>query len=372
MLHNTEIPITKTASVLITLLALLVATPLASQPSIQGTIDNSGQFTAEITVAIPEVFELANIAIAMTLFGQLHPYYVEKDTPYYDEVMQYFAAHKMHPFIKAIQQYYGDVDRFNFFKMRAVASTMDGNTVVCDKSLIYLESEDDEAQLDEVLSLAGQFASDTGFRSFYEDHLPYYREHLNRFRMATPARDCWRWLERHFPNRYARHRIFISPLTGWSHFSVGRGDRIDTYIFGPAEAVSNKVEEGMQTMVFFTEIDHHYVDPVSRIHEQTIDRVFSNVQQWNQQGGYRTPFLAFSEYMTWAVFCLYAHDRYSPEEFAEISQGTVEFMTENRHFSRFGEFNDQLVKLYRNRAEGETIPDLYPRILSWAADEQPR
>ena len=121
-------------------------------------------------------------------------------------------------------------------------------------------------------------------------------------------------------------------------------------------------------MVLFTELDHKYVDTASQEYMDEISDVFSDIAPWNRQAGYRTPWLTFSEYMTWAVFCLYANDRHSPADFTEIKRVTEEFMTENRGFLRFGEFNDQLLALYLAREQGETVSDLYEEILAWARD----
>jgi hypothetical protein len=335
-------------------------------------IDYSRQYDRKIAVETPEVYELVNVAIAITEFGKSHPYYIASGTEYHAEVLEHFEAHGTHPFILAIQEHYGDVDGFNLLKQTAVASHFVGDRIACDTDLILLESEAAEVRLELVLSLATEFAKDTGFRSFYRDHLPFYQQRCELFKMGIPAVDGWRWLEKQFPQRYPKYRIYLSPLTGWSHFSVGKKNGVDTYIFGPEKSVQSKVEEGSYTMVLFTEIDHHYVDPVSRGHTEAIDDAFSDLGEWNTQGGYRSPFLTFSEYMTWSVFCLFASERYDEEDFAEINRGTVEFMAANRKFVKFGEFNEQLLSLYRNRKKGEKIPDLVPRILEWARNSKPR
>ena len=36
-----------------------------------------------------------------------------------------------------------------------------------------------------------------------------------------------------------------------------------------------------------------------------------------------------------------------------------------RRFPRFAAFNAFLIKIYRDRKDGETIADLYPRIIAW-------
>jgi hypothetical protein len=349
---------------------------VTSSASAQGNeepliVDNRWQYAEDLQVLIPEVFELANIAIALTDFGHSHPYYVNTDTPYYTDVLEHFSPYRDHPFVDAVQRLADDggVDGFNFLKHRASASRFDGDEIVSDKERLYLPTREDERRLEEELLLAASFARETSFRSFYEAHRPFYRERVAMFKAAIPARDAWNWLEEQFPqSSQERIRIYLSPLTGWSHFAVGKPDYTDIYIFGPPEFVASKADEGTYTMVLFTELDHRYVNAVSREFAEDISEAFADVRLWNGQMGYRTPQLTFNEYMTWAVFCLYASDSYAAEDMAEIVRNTTEFMTTNRRFPRFAEFNDHLLTLYRNREAGVTVPDLYPLILEWARD----
>ena len=48
-----------------------------------------------------------------------------------------------------------------------------------------------------------------------------------------------------------------------------------------------------------------------------------------------------------------------------INQQPVGDAWQSAEFVRFREFNDKLLQLYSERAEEETLVDLYPRILDW-------
>ena len=43
---------------------------------------------------------------------------------------------------------------------------------------------------------------------------------------------------------------------------------------------------------------------------------------------------------------------------------------ERRGFTYFAPFNRFLVDLYANRRPGETVADLYPRIIAWFAENE--
>jgi hypothetical protein len=76
--------------------------------------------------------------------------------------------------------------------------------------------------------------------------------------------------------------------------------------------------------------------------------------------------MTFNEYLTWALFILYAHDNYDEKTFEAINNRVVGKMVHGRKFVRFREFVDQLLKIYCQKAPSQSIPDLYPTILDWA------
>jgi hypothetical protein len=75
--------------------------------------------------------------------------------------------------------------------------------------------------------------------------------------------------------------------------------------------------------------------------------------------------MSFDEYMNWALVSLryidYAPLTEQPKLIAQIE----DIMLNYRGFRRFPEFNQFLVKTYKNRRKGETVADLYPAIVGW-------
>lgn len=142
------------------------------------------------------------------------------------------------------------------------------------------------------------------------------------------------------------------------------------FIAGPdvlGDEYSGKVEEGLLSLIVFTEIDHNYEYPITEIYRDQINKAFSDTRKWSKGGeGYVTPDAIFSEYISWGVFSLYIHDTYGKEDFEAINKEVVSFMVDGRPFIRFKEFTSKLLQFYLNRKEKETIPDLYSRILIWA------
>jgi hypothetical protein len=119
--------------------------------------------------------------------------------------------------------------------------------------------------------------------------------------------------------------------------------------------------------IVFTEIDHNYVNPVTDRFVRRVNKVFAELDAWNRQDSYRSPYRTFNEYMTWAVFMLYCHDTLDDRGLLQkVNDRVVNTMVDSRKFVRFREFSEKLLELYEEREETQTLVGLYPRILDWA------
>jgi hypothetical protein len=142
------------------------------------------------------------------------------------------------------------------------------------------------------------------------------------------------------------------------------------FISGPIESqqLDQKIKEVLMSRVVFTEIDHNYVNPISDQFKKEIDEIFNDRSKWTAgkySNSYPSPYSVFNEYMTWAVFTLYALDTFDENDFKIINDRTESQMTDRRGFSRYKEFNQKMIELYKNKNEGEKFVDLYPKILEW-------
>lgn len=338
-------------------------------PRASYTADYIERNKGKVLVEIPEVFELANIAIAITDFGLTDPWRVHKQGDYYQRVLKHFKAFKDHPLI-------GEPDlNYNFtfqFRDNSACYVFEEDKIVHAGLYFNMRRPD---LFKKHLALVEDFARVSNFRKFYRDNLPYYQEQTRLYRQKVPIHQMWAWLEERFPARHDCYKVVFSPLIGASHETCSFEDNgfSETIMFisGPGESkdTSNKIEEGFLSRVVFTEIDHNYVNRVTKQYLHRVNKAFADLDAWNKQSGYRAPEYTFNEYMTWAVFVLYAHDNYEKQD-AEVivKKSTVETMVHHRKFVRFKEFADRLLELYRNRAQDQSIPDLYPAILAWAED----
>jgi hypothetical protein len=143
------------------------------------------------------------------------------------------------------------------------------------------------------------------------------------------------------------------------------------FVSGPGEAdeVRDAIEVALLAKTVFTEIDHNYVNPTTAKFATRVSQVFADLGKWSHPenaDSYPRAEFVFNEYMTWAVFLLYARDHYDGKTFEAVQQRVVNQMVQGRKFGRFREFTEELLRIYRERAPGQTIPALYPAILAWA------
>jgi hypothetical protein len=324
----------------------------------------------KVLVEIPEVFELANIAIAISDEGLNNPNRVNKSGAYYKRVLEHFKPFKDHPLIKTPDLNYN----FTYmFRDNSICYVFEGDRIVHGGLYSNMRRPD---LFKKQLKLVEDFARASNFRKFYRDNLPYYQEQIQLYRDKVPIRQMWRWLEERFPARHDCYKVVFSPLIGASHetcsFQSNGFSETIMFISGPGESkdTSDKIEQGSLSRVVFTEIDHNYVNRVTEVYADRINEVFSSLDEWNKQDGYRTAEMTFNEYMTWAVFVLYVYDNYERPDFEVIvKKSAADTMVYSRKFVRFEEFADALLELYRNRAQSQSIPDLYPAILDWAEAE---
>ncbi len=335
----------------------------------RASADYSDAYIAEnagkVLVEIPEAFELANVAIAISETGLKDPYKVNKSGEYYRRVLEHFLPFKNHPLLAQPTLHY---NHGYPFRDNSICYAFEGDKLVSAGPYRRIRDPD---LFQQQLALLEDFARVSGFRQFYRENLPFYRQQIELYREKVPIRRMWTWLEERFPARHDCYKVVFSPLLGGSHETCGftRKGFSETIMFvsGPGESPDwNSVGEGLLARVVFTEIDHNYVNSITSRHTEQVNAAFADLGRWNRNAGYASPEMTFNEYMTWGVFILYAHDTYEMKDFEAIKEHVIRQMVGSRQFIRFREFTEELLRLYRDRTAGQSIPDLYPAVLSWA------
>jgi hypothetical protein len=171
--------------------------------------------------------------------------------------------------------------------------------------------------------------------------------------------------------------VVLSPLVFASHSThrvdTGAGSEAVMFVSGPdvttGPETSAAVQKAIVQRLVFTEIDHHFVNPVTDQYRSQVSSALGTRSEWttDESSFYQSPVAVFNEYMTWAVFLLYIEGRVGAQDFADMVRFTTTTMESSRRFQRFGLFAQELLRLYHNRPAGSRILTLYPAILQWAA-----
>lgn len=343
----------------------------------------------DIQVDIPEVYEAMQIALSLTDTYQSDPNLINKDTPYYEEMMRHFSEHKSHPLIAKLDK-----------KLQKAGAYNEVNTLIRFQALNYSLKDgkmanENRYNIPFVYNLApyplflynsnrqliNSFLKVSDFEGFYSRHKNYYDSLIAQNLGLNDYTGMMRWLEGEFPTiRNEAFLIVFSPLTGGLHnlkeFSSKSGDKKQSIMFVNAPDYDKGVWKGRPLVeksayasrIVFTEIAHSYVNPTTTQYKEQIEASMQELRDWKTEkvtGGYNSYSLTFNEYMTWAVYTLYAHDTYPPDVFERVIESQVKFMVNNRGFIRFKEFNIALLNLYLKKKEGQKVADLYPEIINW-------
>ena len=351
-------------------LAACASSPTAPIADLPGDNDN-----ARVRVIIPEAWELANIILAETDYGQRNATMIWKQGEYYHRVRAHFDGLRSSDAMKDMQL--GDDDpvrRMYEFRENSVGWGFIDGQLVRGRRYGSLWQPDRFRQLSAEVQ---DFADASKYLDFYAANQSYYATLIGRYHDAARPDTMIDWLEREFGRHYDHYTIAISPLINGSHstnrVSTSQGSEVVMFVSGPdvdgGASFSAGVRSSFVQRILFTEIDHNFVNPVTDQFANRVDAVFSDRTKWTTDASsfYTSPRAVFNEYMTWAVFFLYLDGRVSATDFNTILNSTTSLMQGGRRFSKFSAFNQELLRLWRSRAAGATVRDLYPAMLDWAA-----
>jgi hypothetical protein len=339
-----------------------------------------------IQVLVPEVYELVNIAIALTPKGRDDRFLISKEGPYYEAMMSHFGGHLDHPLLAALED---DMARdvFNYFKLKTngYAFEFDGQNRLIRSSVYDRIGFGSEAEnyLLPYLALLQDFADKTDFRAFYKVRASDYEAQIQYYSDQIDVAEMLGWLQASYPavRPYDGVKILFSPLVASSQSlstleSNGYRELQPHVNFPyPSESDSRLTAKNValrRGLILFTEMNHGFINPVGA-DAQAAAAAFAGREVWATSGtssdAYRTASSLFNEYVNWSLASLYFSDQADPENLDSMI-ASLETTMGHRGFRQFGSFNQQFLKLYRERAPGVTVADLYPELIRWSAAHQ--
>ena len=332
---------------------------------------------------IPEVYELANIIWTLSPAGKnANNLYRKGD--YYNRLVNYFKPFLHHPLFQKLNDSADSyLKNYYDFRENSMAYSFKDDSLVYSGPYYYILGNDYwtfNSLFKTLLPLIQDFSSQSRFRIFYQNNKDYYKRLIEEEKKNMPVKDMWDWLEKEFPGAgFSSYKIVFSPLIGSSHstqqfWDVEEADKffseVVAFVSGPehlnVENLTTQKKQALASAIVFTEIDHNYVNPVSNKYTPAIDSIFSQRAKWvsgkKDTKMYPSGMDIFNEYMTHAVFCLYATDRYDEETARFIINQRTILMKDQRGFILFEEFTGELQRL-RKDLKQKKIAELYPEFI---------
>jgi hypothetical protein len=366
-----------------------IATEIRAQRDTPPAVFNAAYQAAhrgKTVVEVPEVYELVNIVIAISPYGQGDSDMVYHDSPYYAAVQTHFARYVDHPLIKRVDTMLR-TNRMDYFafKMNGYAFVFDAEGRIV-RSPVYdrtgFAGSLDNAVLPFLADLQ-DFAKISGFREFYREHRDLYRQQIRFFEEEAQVARIGSWLGEQFPSvkPYDGVKIVFSPLVAFNQSltTIEADDYRElqphvNYPYIANRRLSPKGASAERSATLFTEMNHGFINPVAKENRERITKALGNRGIWADDtkapANYRGAEALFNEYMNWALVSLYYRDLMTAEDFA-VAHGTmVDNMRKGRGFLRFDSFDAELLRLYVARNPGQTVEDLFPAMLDWIETQQ--
>lgn len=336
-------------------------------------------------IEIPEVYELVNVAIAMTATGIEDKNLVFKDSDYYKRMREWFDKYAQHPLLAALDgELKRNPGRYFTLKMNGYAFDYDGKGKIVQSKIYNRTGFRSEVTntLKPYLPQMQSFSDETRFREFYKQNRETYENQIAFYRDTANIAEMKSWLDKNFPasSDYDTYKIIFSPLVAYNQsstwFSSNGFRELQPHVnfpypqdlrryFGALSETGQNVYRGN---IVFTEINHGYINPEADKYAEKIVKAISSRERWVDKTkgmGYYGGIGTFNEYMNWGLVSLRIVD-YAPKEEQDRMIANIDrMMVRNRGFIQFAAFDKFLVNLYRTRPAGKTVADLYPQIIWW-------
>jgi hypothetical protein len=321
----------------------------------------------KIDVLLPETYELSNIILALTNYGQADNYEVLKSTTYYQEVIAFFEPAKNHPLLTNVNYSREKWEDYLSFRTDAFAFQFDENN----KLYRYIDfyTVDGHTPFDKNLELINDFVEKSNFRQFFREHKSYYDFIQKNYSDYYFVDKSWSFLTDlvEKQNHVFKYFIVLSPLVNRMNCHRDISKNIIADFPAATSEFLNQVmnDNDLPTRLdgnhgFFTEMDHGFVNPISEKFQKIILENF-NYNRWDNNSGY-TGIDVFNEYMTWAVWDIFIKENFPEKADSVIMQW--QYQNATRGFFAHKAFSDKLFEIWQKN-QHKSLESLYLPLLKW-------
>ncbi len=335
-----------------------------------------------IEFQIPEIYEMVNIAIALTDHAHSISWLVYKDSKYYEDVIQYFSQFNKHPFVLKLNALLEKrTNLYSTLKMDSFSFIFTADKGVGRHPVYKVTGFLKENSLKQLTKEMTDFYLETRFDEFYKRNKTVYSKQISFFKTEIDPRDMRQWLDQRFQTNKNIDflNVVFSPLVyGWQSAKWFEGDSFKelqahvNFPYPPSEKALRKLKYRslrlLQGSLLFTEINHGYLAVPSRLHREAIADAIEKRDFWlapSKGDNYYSGNALFEEYLNWGLVHLWYLDRVQdPYDQKFLTERNIKNQVEKRGFLRFSEFCRFLETIYR-KSESKKIDTLYPQLIHW-------
>ena len=175
--------------------------------------NTTNQSNNVINVEYPEAYELSNIILTLTEYGKNDKWEVRQDFDYYDEVQAYFKPIMNHPLLDSVNYSRKRWEEYLSFRTDAYAFSFNEQDQLVRNSDFYANKGVNP--FDKHLDLINDFVKQSNFRSFFQQHRPYYKAIVEKYKKTQYINEMRGFLIQEFGQQVSsdkRYNVVLSPF----------------------------------------------------------------------------------------------------------------------------------------------------------------
>ena len=333
------------------------------------------RLSAQVNIQLPlsESYELSNIILSLTPYGNTDQLNVQEKDTYYNEVVSFFEPVKDHPLLKRVNYAPGLEKEYMSFRTDAIAFSFENSTNELKRTLNF-KTNAGQTPFDRELPLINDFIRKSNFRTFYKNHKTYYDSLVATYRSYYMVNEVHAFLKKECGNnpvvqKKKDYKIFLSPLAVRTdcHRTIDKSTVADFPIYSLSIFHHNKKEEtdpakqAVNIHTLLIEAAHGFIDPVSARYEKEINEKM-DYSKWSKSSEY-TGIAVFNEYMTRSLYDVFVR-KYFPV-YADSVSTQWHYQNGERGLFASAAFAKKTMELLSAKTAQQTILELYPKVILW-------
>jgi hypothetical protein len=167
--------------------------------------------TNHVTAEVAEANELGFVLFALTDAGSSDNQFLNKNTAYYNEVTQHFAAFKNHKAVRMFNEdLKKDITNFDRFRNGLYAFKINERNDIVLKTDYRIDLN--RMDFRRYMSAMQDFMEKSNFRDFYAKHQAQYSKLVDGQTDMLTMNAAWATISKHYKKPFKSYQVVISPL----------------------------------------------------------------------------------------------------------------------------------------------------------------